>query len=215
MICEDPRWVLHVDDHCIVVNKPSGLPSVPGRVLSDCAASRVMTQWVDAKVVHRLDMDTSGLLIFGRGLEAQRALSRAFERRQVHKCYEALVRGVPTQTSGTIDLPLIPDWPNRPRQRVDPEHGKPSVTHWRILDVMDAKDDKNKITRLELTPVTGRSHQLRVHLAAIGHPILGDPLYAPLEVQAQSTRLCLHAKRLGLAHPAHGEPVVFECEVPF
>lgn len=209
MICEDPRWVLHVDDHCIVVNKPSGLPSVPGRILSDCAASRVMAHWADAKVVHRLDMDTSGVLIFGRGVEAQRALSRAFETRQVHKGYEALVRGVPTQTSGTIELPLIKDWPNRPRQKVDLDRGKPSVTHWRVMEVKDT------ITRLELTPVTGRSHQLRVHLAAIGHPILGDPLYAPLEVQAQSTRLCLHAKRLGLVHPAHGEPVVFECEVPF
>lgn len=209
MICEDPRWVLHVDDHCIVVNKPSGLPSVPGRILSDCAASRVMAHWADAKVVHRLDMDTSGVLIFGRGLEAQRVLSRAFEARQMHKCYEALVRGVPTQTSGTIDLPLIKDWPNRPRQKVDLEQGKPSVTHWRVMDV------KGTITRLELTPITGRSHQLRVHLAAIGHPILGDPLYAPLEVQAQSTRLCLHAKRLSLTHPAHGESMVFECEVPF
>lgn len=209
MIPEDPRWILHVDDHCIVVNKPSGLPSVPGRVLLDCAASRVVAHWADAKVVHRLDMDTSGVLIFGRGLEAQRVLSRAFEMRRVDKCYEALVRGVPTQTSGTIDLPLIADWPNRPRQRVDLEQGKPSVTHWRVME------DLGDITRLELTPVTGRSHQLRVHLAAMGHPILGDPLYAPLEVHAQSERLCLHAKRLGLAHPAHGEPVVFECQVPF
>lgn len=209
MIPEDPRWILHVDDHCIVVNKPSGLPSVPGRVLLDCAASRVVAHWADAKVVHRLDMDTSGVLIFGRGLEAQRVLSRAFEMRRVDKCYEALVRGVPTQTSGTIDLPLIADWPNRPRQRVDLEQGKPSVTHWRVMEGL------GDITRLELTPVTGRSHQLRVHLAAMGHPILGDPLYAPLEVHAQSERLCLHAKRLGLAHPAHGEPVVFECQVPF
>jgi len=204
-----PEWLVHLDDHCLVVNKPSGLPSVPGRVLLDCAASRVQAQWPDARVVHRLDMDTSGLLIFARGADAQRTLSRAFEQRQVQKRYVALAAGTPSMQTGTVDLPLIVDWPNRPRQIVDPIHGKPSVTHWRLLA------SQGSTCRLELEPITGRSHQLRVHLAAIGHPILGDPLYAPEDVRAMYPRLCLHASAVAFPHPAHGAPMAFECEVPF
>ena len=203
--------VLHVDDACIVVEKPSGLLSVPGRGehLQDCLATRVQAMFTDALVVHRLDMATSGLMLFARGMAAQRALSRAFAQRDVHKRYVAVVHGHVAANEGEIDLPLLADWPNRPLQKVDHEHGKPSLTRWRVIG---AEEDR---TRLELEPVTGRAHQLRVHLRAIGHPILGDALYAPPEVLAGADRLLLHAARLGFAHPVSGEPLKIESAVPF
>ena len=203
--------VLHVDDDCLVVDKPSGLLSVPGRGahLQDCLATRVQASFGDALVVHRLDMATSGLMLFARGINAQRQLSRAFAQREVHKRYVAVVHGRIDAEQGEIDLPLIADWPNRPLQKVDREHGKPSLTRWRVID---AQADR---TRLELEPVTGRAHQLRVHLLAIGHPILGDALYAPPEVRAASDRLMLHAARLRFAHPASGEEMTVESAVPF
>ncbi len=206
------RWV-HIDDACIVVDKPHGLLSVPGRGehLQDCAAARVQAHCADALVVHRLDMATSGLLLFARGVPAQRRLSDAFARREVHKRYVAVVHGAVAQDAGDIDLPLRTDWPNRPRQRIDAEHGKPSLTRYRVL----GRDALRHTTRLELTPLTGRSHQLRVHLLALGHPILGDALYAPAEVQAQTDRLLLHADALGFAHPVSGEPLRFEVPAPF
>jgi tRNA pseudouridine32 synthase/23S rRNA pseudouridine746 synthase len=205
-------WV-HVDDAFVVVDKPSGLPSVPGRGahLQDCAAARVQAHHADALVVHRLDMATSGLLLFARGIEAQRRLSVAFARRGVDKRYVAVVHGQMAQAEGRIDLPLQADWPNRPRQRVDHEHGKPSITCYRVL----GRDLRRNSTRLELRPLTGRSHQLRVHLQALGHPILGDMLYAPAEVQALAGRLLLHSDALGFAHPVSGESVRFEVPTPF
>jgi tRNA pseudouridine32 synthase / 23S rRNA pseudouridine746 synthase len=205
-------WV-HVDDACIVVDKPSGLLSVPGRGehLKDCMAARVQACCADALVVHRLDMATSGLLLFARGPWAQRRLNDGFARRDIHKRYVAIAHGVVAQPAGDIDLPLLTDWPNRPRQRVDFEHGKPSVTRYRVL----GRDTHHHTTRLELMPVTGRSHQLRVHLQALGHPILGDALYAPAEVQAQADRLLLHADALALAHPVSGEWLRFESPAPF
>ena len=203
--------VLHVDDDCLVVDKPSGLLSVPGRGahLQDCLATRVQAEFGDALVVHRLDMATSGLMLFARGINAQRQLSRAFAQREVHKRYVAVVHGRIDAEQGEIDLPLIADWPNRPLQKVDREHGKPSLTRWRVID---AQADR---TRLELEPVTGRAHQLRVHLLAIGHPILGDALYAPPEVRAASDRLLLHAAQLRFAHPVSGEEMTVESAVPF
>jgi len=203
--------VLHDDDACIVVDKPRGLLSVPGRGahLQDCMATRVQALFADALVVHRLDMATSGLMLFARGIEAQRRLSRAFAQREVHKRYVAVVHGALDAEQGEIDLPLIADWPNRPRQKVDHAHGKPSLTRWRVID---ADTDR---TRVELEPVTGRAHQLRVHLLAIGHPILGDALYAPPEVLASADRLLLHAARLQFAHPVSGEPIAIESAVPF
>jgi len=203
--------VLHDDDACIVVDKPSGLLSVPGRGahLQDCMATRVQALFADALVVHRLDMATSGLMLFARGIEAQRRLSRAFAQREVHKRYVAVVHGALDAEQGEIDLPLIADWPNRPRQKVDHAHGKPSLTRWRVID---ADTDR---TRVELEPVTGRAHQLRVHLLAIGHPILGDALYAPPEVLARADRLLLHAAQLRFAHPVSGETVAIESAVPF
>ena len=167
----------HVDADCIVAVKPSGLLSVPGRgdAGRDCLAARVRAEFGDALVVHRLDMATSGLMLFARGAAPQRRLSASFAQREVHKLYVAVVHGRVAPAQGEIDLPLIADWPRRPRQKVDVEHGKPSLTRYRVL----AFDAEHNTTRLELEPLTGRAHQLRVHLLAIGHAILGDALYAP------------------------------------
>lgn len=203
--------VRHVDDSLLVLDKPDGLLSVPGRGpdKADCLAARVQAVYPDALIVHRLDRDTSGLMVMARGAAMQRALSQAFAARAVAKRYVAVVRGRlvgPADAWGVIDLPLICDWPNRPRQKVDPVHGKPSVTRWRVLG------HEGEATRVELAPVTGRSHQLRVHLAAIGHPILGDPLYAPASA---TPRLLLHASGLGFGHPASGAALAFESPAPF
>jgi tRNA pseudouridine32 synthase / 23S rRNA pseudouridine746 synthase len=205
--------ILHHDDALIVTDKPAGLPTVPGRPpeLHDCLWHRVRDQWPDALVVHRLDMATSGLVLFARGPEAQRLLSIAFAQRQVGKGYEAIVAGDPSGDSGEIDLPLAADWPNRPRQKVDAERGKPSLTRWRVLE----RGALPGSTRLALEPLTGRSHQLRVHLAAIGHPLLGDTLYAPPELAAAAPRLLLHATRLAFVHPADGRAVAFDSAAPF
>ena len=198
---EPPAWdrafIIHEDEALIVVDKPPGLPSVPGKApgLQDCAASRVQQRHADARVVHRLDMATSGLLLFARGLEAQRHVGRQFEGREVEKIYVAVVSGVLRDEEGLIDLPLRTDWPNRPRQKVDATDGKPALTRWRVLG---REGDRS---RLELRPLTGRSHQLRVHLLSIGHPIVGDDLYAPPAVASSSPRLLLHACRLTLRHP--------------
>ena len=205
--------VVHDDAACVVVVKPAGLLSVPGRGehLHDCVASRVQAMLSDALVVHRLDMATSGLMLFARGAAAQRALSIAFAAREVHKRYVAVVEGLIERDSGEIDLPLMADWPNRPKQKADREHGKPSLTHYRVL----ARDESAGTTRVELEPVTGRAHQLRVHLLGLGHPILGDALYAPPEVQARTDRLLLHASALRFAHPTSGAPMQFESAAPF
>jgi len=203
--------VLHVDDACIVADKPSGLLSVPGRGahLQDCVATRVQALFGDALVVHRLDMATSGLMLFARGLAAQRTLSRAFAQREVHKRYVAVVHGRPAPEQGEIDLPLLADWPNRPLQKVDHEHGKPSLTRYRVVAT------EGERSRVELEPVTGRAHQLRVHLLAIGHPIVGDALYAPPAVLAGADRLLLHAAALRFAHPVTDEAIAIESIVPF
>jgi tRNA pseudouridine32 synthase / 23S rRNA pseudouridine746 synthase len=203
--------ILHADGDWIVVDKPSGLPSVPGRApgLQDCVATRVQSQFSDALVVHRLDMATSGLLLMARGLEAQRRLSEAFEQRRVNKAYVGVVHGVLATEEGEINLPLAADWPRRPLQKVDPVHGKPALTRWRVLA------QANGHTRLLLQPHTGRSHQLRVHMAALGHALLGDTLYASPEVQALAPRLLLHATQLELAHPSTGEWHRFDSPAPF
>jgi len=212
--------LLHADDALLVLDKPAGLLSVPGRGPdnTDCLSARVQATYPDALVVHRLDMATSGLLVMARGAAAQSALSRAFAQRWVHKCYEAVVAGCP-DTGGAdadgwceIDLPLIVDWPNRPRSKVDPVLGKPSRTRWRLLGPAEAAV---AASRLALEPITGRSHQLRVHLQAIGHPILGDELYANAAALAAAPRLLLHACAIELPHPATGTPVRFASCVPF
>ncbi|WP_066272486.1 RluA family pseudouridine synthase [Hydrogenophaga palleronii] len=209
--------VIHEDDTMIVLDKPAGLLAVPGRGpdKQDCLSARAQARWPDALVVHRLDMATSGLVVMARGIEAQRQLGRAFETRRVHKRYTAVVAGTlhnlqPDNGWNTIDLPLIIDWPNRPRSIVSAELGKPSVTRWRI-----AGPSEPDSTRLELEPVTGRTHQLRVHLQAIGHPILGDMLYATPEQQARAPRLLLHAQQLSLPHPLSNETMHFHSPCPF
>lgn len=204
--------VVAIDDSFIVVDKPSGLLSVPGRGpdKQDCLSARVQREFPDALIVHRLDMETSGLMVFGRGIEAQRALGRAFEQRRVGKRYEAVVDGLLADDSGTVDLPLICDWPNRPRQMVSHELGKPSTTHYQVI----SRDEQTARTRVSMTPVTGRSHQLRVHMAALGHPIIGDSLYA-VTAPAPGERLLLHAAELSFPHPRTGEAVTVRSAVPF
>ena len=198
--CPPGVRLLRLSPLLVVADKPAGLLCVPGRGpdRADCLATRVAAMVPDALVVHRLDMATSGLVAFGRGAAMQRWLSMAFAARQVHKRYEAVVQGLPADDGGEIDLPLAADWPQRPRQKVDLQHGKPSLTRWRVL----ARDPTNGRSRLALEPVTGRSHQLRLHLSAIGHAILGDELYAPPDVAAATPRLMLHACWLDLPLPA-------------
>jgi tRNA pseudouridine32 synthase/23S rRNA pseudouridine746 synthase len=204
---------VYVDEQVLVLDKPAGLLAVPGRGedKQDCLSLRALQLWPDALVVHRLDMATSGLFLMARGAEMQRRLNRVFEQREVAKRYEAVVTGHVAADAGTIQAPIGADWPDRPRQKVDAEHGRPSVTHWQVL----ARDAEAGRTRLALEPVTGRTHQLRVHLQSIGHPILGDSLYASPAVEALAPRLLLHATRLQLAHPATGESLVLASPAPF
>jgi tRNA pseudouridine32 synthase / 23S rRNA pseudouridine746 synthase len=205
--------LVHVDAHCIVAVKPSGLLSVPGRgpEHADCLSARLRQRYPDALIVHRLDMSTSGLIVLARGIDAQRRLSRSFAERAVGKRYVAIVDGTMCADAGAIDLPLLADWPNRPRQKVDPEHGKPALTRYRV----ESRDAARATTRVELQPVTGRSHQLRLHMLAIGHPILGDALYAPAAVRERAGRLLLHAAALSFPHPASRQIVGFEAAAPF
>ncbi len=193
--------IVHVDDHLIVVDKPPGLLSVPGRgpEKADCALARVQLRWPDAMVVHRLDMATSGLLVMARGAVAQRRLSMAFEQREVAKRYLAVVSGWLLHDAGEIDAPLMADWPQRPLQKVDQAQGRPSLTRYRVIDRL--VDGGGRRSRLALEPVTGRSHQLRVHLAHIGYPIVGDALYAPADATSPASRLLLHASEIELPHP--------------
>ena len=207
-----PLRIVHADDALLAIDKPAGLLSVPGRGAdkADCAVVRVQAQFSDAHTVHRLDMATSGLLLFARGAALQRVLSVMFEARAVIKHYEAVVQGLVEQDAGEIDLPLLADWPQRPRQKVDRLHGKPSLTLYRVLH----RDPATRTTRLALQPLTGRTHQLRVHLLAIGHPIAGDALYATGEVPT-ACRLMLHATRLELRHPLTSQALVLASAAPF
>jgi tRNA pseudouridine32 synthase/23S rRNA pseudouridine746 synthase len=200
--------LIHQDDALLVADKPAGLLAVPGRGpdKQDCLITRLQQIFPDALVVHRLDMATSGLMVFARGPEMQRKLSQLFREREVGKRYVALVSGAMAQQSGEVSLPLICDWPNRPKQKVDHEQGKPSLTRYRMLGL------ERTHSRVELEPVTGRSHQLRVHMAEIGHPILGDPLYGDA---ASAPRLMLHASELAFAHPVSSEPLKFSSPPPF
>ena len=213
---DPPIEPLYVDDALLVVDKPSGLLAVPGRGADkqDCLSARVQARYPDALIVHRLDMSTSGLMVMARGAAIQRALSMAFAAREVSKRYIAVVAGrleAPADAWGVIDLPIIADWSNRPLRMVDHQRGKPSITRWRVLGY----DDMARTTRVELEPVTGRSHQLRLHLRELGYPILGDALYAPPDVQAMAGRLMLHAECLGFQHPLSGSALRFESAAPF
>jgi tRNA pseudouridine32 synthase/23S rRNA pseudouridine746 synthase len=220
-----PIEVVFEDEALLVLNKPPGLLCVPGRGADkqDCLSSRVQHRYPNALVVHRLDMATSGLVVMARGLQHQRVLSKAFASREVGKRYLAVVAGKVNSPLGewqTLDAAITADWPNRPLQKIDVEHGKPSQTRWRIVPPQAPMDTATfnvlcEHSRLELEPLTGRTHQLRVHMAALGHPILGDALYAPLAIQNCATRLLLHACHLHMAHPASGLIMQFDSVCPF
>ncbi|MFT3998165.1 MAG: pseudouridine synthase [Asticcacaulis sp.] len=202
---------IFADEAVLVFDKPAGLLSVPGRLPEnkDSLALRAQAVWPDALTVHRLDMATSGLIVMARGAEAHRALSIAFAERRVAKRYVAVVAGQVQAESGEVDLPLIADWPNRPRQMVDHDIGKPSLTRYGVIARGEGW------TRVALEPVTGRSHQLRVHMMALGHPIWGDEFYAPEPVKGLSSRLLLHAEYLAFPHPLTGEEICLEAPAAF
>ena len=206
-----PLRVVHYDHEIVVVDKPAGLLSVPGKGddMADCMISRLQRVFPDALLVHRLDLDTSGVMVFALTRHAQRALSAQFEARQTKKTYRARLWGHLAAKEGRVDLPLIVDWPNRPRQHVNHETGKPAQTDWRVLGL-----DADGTTRVLLFPLTGRSHQLRVHMLSLGHPILGDPLYATGPAR-DFPRLMLHAETLRLRHPESGKSQSFSAPVPF
>ena len=212
---DTPLALLHADAQILVVAKPAGLLSVPGKGahLADCLIARVQSAFPEALLVHRLDRDTSGVMVFALTPHAQRHLGLQFEKRQVRKSYIARVWGRVAQSEGTIDLPLIVDWPNRPRQKVCHSTGRPALTRWKML--RHEALDEGAATRLRLHPETGRSHQLRVHMQAIGHPILGDPFYARGAALAAAARLQLHAETLRLRHPDGGRSLRFAAPCPF
>lgn len=205
-----PLDVLFEDAHVVVVNKPAGLLSVPGRGphLAECLLSRVRDVFADALLVHRLDRDTSGVMVFALTAHAQRHLSGQFEARSTRKTYVARVAGRLEPKAGVVDLPLIVDWPNRPRQMVCHETGKPALTEWRVQKYAEGE------SRVRLMPKTGRSHQLRVHMLALGHPILGDPLYAS-GAAADHARMMLHSEELRLKHPESGVSLKFRAKADF
>ena len=207
----DRFTVIHRDNRLLILDKPSGLLSVPGRGpdLQDCLASRVKDVFPNARVVHRLDRDTSGLILMALDREAQREVSRQFERRLVHKVYECFVSGHPHQTTGLIDLPIGRDRAHPPRYQIDAVQGRAAQTGWRLIETTTAS------SRLEIRPITGRSHQIRLHLATMGHPILGDPLYADAPAYAAADRLLLHACELQLSHPDTGQVVSWQSVCPF
>lgn len=211
--CHESVTVLHCDADILVVNKPAFLLSVPGRAPEnrDCVTRRLAVDYPSLRLVHRLDLDTSGVMVFALTRAAQSQLSRAFQRRQVSKEYQAVVAGLLADDNGAINLPLIADWPNRPLQKVCYQTGKSALTYWRVLE----RHTQQQTTRLRLYPVTGRSHQLRIHCREIGHPILGCDLYAPPEVLNRSQRLLLHAHRLAFNHPGTGLWQQFEAPLPF
>lgn len=206
----DPLDVIHSDHEILIVNKPSGLLSVPGKGphLADCLMTRVQDAFPTALLIHRLDRDTSGVMVFALTPHAQRHIGLQFEKRQTKKTYVARVSGKLEPKTGTVDLPLIVDWENRPRQKVCHETGKPAQTDWRVLR---SNSDES---RVRLMPKTGRSHQLRVHMLSLGHPILGDPFYAT-GAALDHPRLMLHSEELRLRHPDGGEGVRFRAKAPF
>lgn len=205
--------ILYQDDDLLIVDKPAGLLSVPGRDedKQDSQILRVQNEFPNARIVHRLDMATSGAMVMALNDEIHRQLSMLFEKRKIQKRYLAVVDGVMQEESGLIDLPLITDWPNRPKQMIDYERGKPSRTQFTVM----GHDKDNNTTLLELIPLTGRTHQIRVHLQSLGHAILGDRLYATDEVRKKSKRLLLHSTHLSFQHPVSGDIVSIHSEAPF
>ncbi|MDN3639742.1 pseudouridine synthase [Simiduia curdlanivorans] len=210
---KDTLEFVHEDEFFLVVNKPAKMLSVPGRgpENQDCLISRVQRHFPEALSVHRLDYATSGLIIVARSKDVHRQLSILFEQRKIEKSYTAIVSGIIEDDAGSVDLPLICDWPNRPLQKVDMETGKPSRTLYQCVE----RNQANNSTRVILTPVTGRSHQLRVHMQQLGHPILGDQFYAPEPVRNASPFLCLHATQLSFTHPVTNSGIKVVSEPKF
>lgn len=213
-----PIDIVYQDDELVVVNKPSGLLSVPGRGedKQDCVVKRVQRIAPTARIVHRLDCATSGLMVLGLSADSHRELSRQFHDREVSKRYVASVFGKLKESSGEVDLPLMTDWPNRPRQMVS-EEGKKALTRYKLIanQLLEHQGNAYECSRVELEPVTGRSHQLRVHMMSLGHPILGDRLYADGEALALAPRLLLHASKLTITNPMTGERLEFDNAPPF
>ena len=206
-----PLDILYIDEDVLVVNKPSGLLTVPGKELKhhDSLELRVKIEYPNSFLVHRLDMDTSGVIIFALSKSTQRSLNLQFEKRIVKKLYEARVFGNITEDNGFIDLPLIVDWPNRPLQKIDAKEGKSALTHWQVLD------REGDVTRVALMPETGRTHQLRVHMMSLGHTILGDRFYGNVAEINLANELQLHAKDLMVFHPKNGKKITFKAPLPF
>ena len=206
-----PLNILYIDEDVLVVNKPSGLLTVPGKELKhhDSLELRVKIEYPNSFLVHRLDMDTSGVIIFALSKSTQRSLNLQFEKRIVKKLYEARVFGNIKEDNGFIDLPLIVDWPNRPLQKIDAKEGKSALTHWQVLD------REGDVTRVALMPETGRTHQLRVHMMSLGHTILGDRFYGNVAEINLANELQLHAKDLMIIHPKNGKKITFKAPLPF
>ena len=206
--------LIHRDDDFMVIHKPAGLLTVPGKTedLQDCLINRLVKLEPKTLLIHRLDRDTSGILAFGLTKWGQKTISRQFQERQTDKTYQAVVAGT-LEGEGTIDVPVVYD-PSRPPLHIaDPAHNKPAITHWQAIEHFNIQGQP--VTRVKLTPITGRSHQLRVHMQYLGHPIIGDTLYASAEQQQLSSRLCLHAERLSFYHPQTEQLVEFYCPAPF
>jgi tRNA pseudouridine32 synthase/23S rRNA pseudouridine746 synthase len=216
--------LIYNDNNIIIVNKPAGLLSVPGRGTdrADCLATRVQNVFSEVFSVHRLDMGTSGLIMFARNKDMHRRLSHLFRERLVSKRYVALLAGHVGSIAGEVDLPLVSDWPNRPLQKVDIVYGRPSLSRYRLLKYTNVTNHSSvqsgkhgiAASRVELEPLTGRTHQLRVHMAAIGHPIIGDVLYGQ-EAGYKADRLLLHSQLLSFAHPLNGKTITVTCDPPF
>nr|WP_278356788.1 RluA family pseudouridine synthase [Acinetobacter lwoffii] len=206
--------LIHRDDDFMVIHKPAGLLTVPGKTedLQDCLINRLVKLEPKTLLIHRLDRDTSGILVFGLTKWGQKTISRQFQERQTDKTYQAVVTGT-LEGEGTIEVPVVYD-PSRPPLHIaDPAHNKPAITHWQAIEHFNIQGQP--VTRVKLTPITGRSHQLRVHMQYLGHPIIGDTLYATPEQQQLSSRLCLHAERLSFYHPQTEQLVEFYCPAPF
>lgn len=206
--------LIHRDDDFMVIHKPAGLLTVPGKTedLQDCLINRLVKLEPKTLLIHRLDRDTSGILAFGLSKWGQKTISRQFQERQTDKTYQAVVAGT-LEGEGSIEVPVVYD-PSRPPLHIaDPAHNKPAITHWQAIEHFNIQGQP--VTRVKLTPITGRSHQLRVHMQYLGHPIIGDTLYATSEQQQLSSRLCLHAERLSFYHPQTEQLVEFYCPAPF
>jgi tRNA pseudouridine32 synthase/23S rRNA pseudouridine746 synthase len=208
-----PLDILYQDNDLLILNKPAGLLTVPGKgpEKQDCLINRALKLNPNARVVHRLDQGTSGIVMIPLNYNTLRALTKQFEERTIHKRYVAVVAGLIKDDEGEVKLPLICDWPNRPLQKVCHESGKSAHTRYTVLE----RDAKKLTTRVLLEPVSGRTHQLRVHMLTLNHPILGDQLYAPDNIKAMAPRLLLHATHLHLQHPINGSTLAIDCKAEF